>query len=83
MTKDFSIDLNLVNSDEFLAMPKDAQLLYYNLLVNQDENGNVHNAKAIQRALRVDKDSLMVLEEKGYINEADDIIGYTVTNCLY
>lgn len=83
MDRNFVLDVELINCDEFLDMPKDAQLLYFNLLVNQSENGNVYNAKAIQRALRVDKDSLEVLAEKGFIVATDDIAGYTIITSLY
>ena len=72
MNKDISIDLNLVNSDEFLDMPRDVQLLYYNMLVNQNEDGVVYNAKAIQRALCISETCIKILVAKNFVKEKED-----------
>lgn len=75
------IDIDLVNSDDFLSMPKDAQLLFYNMLIHQNEIGNVYNAKTLQRTLQLGFDSLLTLIGAGYVLDAGDG-GYTVVTEL-
>jgi hypothetical protein len=82
LNKKFELDLALVNNDAFIDMPKSAQLLYFHLLINADNEGLVNNVKAIQRAIRVDEDTLNVLVEENFILETDEVNEYLVVDEL-
>ena len=82
MNKKFTLDLNLVNSDAFVDMSGSAQLLYFHLLVNADGEGIINNVKAIQRAIRVDEDTVNVLVEENFLIESDEINEYIIVDDL-
>lgn len=67
-----TIDFDIVNCDDFLELPQEAQVLYFHLLMRADNDGYVNNAKAILRATRCKKISLDLLEEKDYIQYTED-----------
>jgi len=57
----------ITQSDSFLDMPKESQLLYFHLGVMADDDGFVASTKMIQRVLGVSDDSLKILFVKKFI----------------
>lgn len=55
MSKNYALSQDIVFSDKFLSLTKDAQLLYFHLVVNSD-NGLLFNANAICRAVNIIND---------------------------
>lgn len=82
MCKKIEVDLLMLGSDAFVDMPKSAQLLYFHLLINSNEEGIVNNAKAIQRAIRVDDDTINILVQENFVLETEDINEYWVVDNL-
>ena len=82
MCKKIEIDLDMLNSDAFVDMPKSAQLLYFHLLINSNADGTVNNAKAIQRAIRVDDDTINILIQENFVLETEDVYEYLVVDNL-
>ena len=82
MCKKIEIDLDMLNSDAFVDMPKSAQLLYFHLLINSNADGIVNNAKAIQRAIRVDDDTINILIQENFVLETEDVYEYLVVDNL-
>lgn len=82
MCKKIEIDLDMLNSDAFVDMPKSAQLLYFHLLINSSADGIVNNAKAIQRAIRVDDDTINILIQENFVLETEDVYEYLVVDNL-
>ena len=82
MCKKIEIDLDMLNSDAFVDMPKSAQLLYFHLLINSNADGIVNNTKAIQRAIRVDDDTINILIQENFVLETEDVYEYLVVDNL-
>lgn len=61
----FSVDV--VCSDSFIDMSHDAQLLYFHLSMNADNEGFVNNPKTIIRTIGVNKESLNELIDSNFV----------------
>ena len=59
------IDINLINSDDFLSLESEAQSLYLQFIISADDDGFVGNPKAIMRMSgKKGKDLDELIEEK-------------------
>lgn len=61
------IKRQIVMSDIFLAMNNAIQLLYYQLMLEADDDGFISNPLTLVRMVDSRKEYLEVLEEKGYL----------------
>lgn len=61
----FSIDI--IDTDDFLAMPATARLLYYDLSMRADDEGFVGSAKKIMTFTGAKEDDIRVLVSRGYL----------------
>ena len=61
----------MLQSDDFLALSKPAQLLYIHLNLLADDDGIVSNSKNAIRILGLTQNKLDILIEKGYIMKLD------------
>ena len=82
MLKPIFVDLALVDSDMFIDLPYETQLLYFYLVVHRNKEGIVNNPKAIQRAIGVSEGALKMLFVNGYVLEADEEGEVFVVNTL-
>ena len=57
----------LTSSDLFLEMPKDAQLLYFHLALDADDDGFINSPNKIIRCVGCQKSDMEVLIKKGYL----------------
>ena len=57
----------LTSSDLFLEMPKDAQLLYFHLALDADDDGFINSQNKIIRCVGCQKSDMEVLIKKGYL----------------
>lgn len=57
----------VVRTDNFLAMPKDTQYLYIQLLLEADDDGFITNAKSTMKTLECTEDDLALLIAKNYL----------------
>ena len=57
----------IVDSDEFLDMPTEAQNLYFHLAMRADDDGFISNPKRILRFIGISADALMTLIDKRFI----------------
>lgn len=57
----------LTSSDLFLEMPKDAQLLYFHLALDADDDGFINSSNKIIRCVGCQKSDMEVLIKKGYL----------------
>ena len=57
----------LTSSDLFLEMPKDAQLLYFHLALDADDDSFINNPNTIIRCVGCQKSDMEVLIKKGYL----------------
>jgi len=57
----------IIDSDVFLDMPQNSQLLYFHLALRADDEGFVNNTKSIMRNVGCKDDDLRVLEAKKFI----------------
>lgn len=78
------ISLKIVDSGKFIKMPVTEQALYFQLCVHADDDGVVE-AYNILKCCEIKEESLMFLENNGYIKILDDnlvtyIIDWTVHN---
>ncbi len=67
----FSIDI--FESDRYLSLSKQAQVLYFYLVLHADDEGVVSNPNYLVRLLRHTSDKLTELETKEFIIKIDDI----------
>lgn len=58
--------IRVINSAKFLKMPIEAQCLYFHLVINADDGGDVE-AYAVMRITGANQDHLNILEAKGFI----------------
>ena len=82
MFKPILVDLRLIDSDMFIDLPFETQLLYFYLLAHRNKEGIVINPKAIQRAIGVKESALTMLLENGYVFESDGEGEVFVVNTL-
>lgn len=59
--------IGVIDSDAFLDLPKESQLLYFHLLMRADDEGFLNNAKGLARMLEISPNSLLVLFKKKFI----------------
>lgn len=59
--------LEIIDTDDFLAMPATARLLYYDLSMRADDEGFVGSAKKIMAFTGAAEDDMRVLVSRGYI----------------
>jgi len=59
--------LKILDTDNFLAMPTSARLLYCDLAMRADDDGFVDSPKKIMKMTGASEDDLKVLEAKNYI----------------
>lgn len=57
----------LTSSELFLEMPKDAQLLYFHLALDADDDGFINSPNKIIRCVGCQKSDMEVLIKKGYL----------------
>lgn len=60
--------LNVINDDNFYMLPHAAQLFYFHLCLQADDEGFVQNSRTLLRILDIQPEQVKVLEEKGYIH---------------
>ena len=72
MTKIVHLDLGLINSDAFLDMTAESQLLYFHFLASRNKEGIVNNPKAIQRMVGVKEDAFLMLGTNGFVFDGDE-----------
>ncbi len=65
------ISKKVVCTDRFLALTEKAQLLYYYLVLEADDDGFVGNPRAVFCLCGANKRSLALLIEKGYVEYFD------------
>lgn len=61
----------VIDTDEFLDMPATAQMLYFHLAMNADDDGFVGKPKTIMRMCRASEDDLTVLLGKQFVISFD------------
>lgn len=61
------IDINLINSDDFISLESAAQSLYLQFIANADDDGFVGNPKAIMRMSEKTKADLTELVKNGFV----------------
>ena len=61
----------VIDTDEFLEMPATAQMLYFHLAMNADDDGFVGKPKTIMRMCRASEDDLTVLIGKQFVISFD------------
>ena len=61
----------VIDTDEFLDMPATAQMLYFHLAMNADDDGFVGKPKTIMRMCRASQDDLTVLLGKQFVISFD------------
>lgn len=70
-----TFDKEITTSDVFLDMPLSVQALYFHLHMQADDEGRIHNAKAIIRMIGATADDLEELELYGFIESGQASIG--------
>lgn len=58
---------SITDSDDFLDLPLDVQLLYFHLGMQADDEGFLNNTKKIVRMLGVEPDALRILCDMGFL----------------
>ena len=71
MAKRRMISIDIVESDRFCTLKSSAQLLYFHLNMNADDDGVVDKWKSILRYLRIKREHLDSLIDAGYVIELD------------
>ena len=61
------VDINLINSDDFILLESAAQSLYLQFIANADDDGFVGNPKAIMRMSEKTKADLTELVKNGFV----------------
>ena len=71
MAKRRMINSEIVNTDAFHSLPRDAQLLYFNFCLAGDDDGFVANPLLLMTMLGVPKKNLKILADSGYLTLFD------------
>ena len=58
---------SITDSDDFLDLPLDVQLLYFHLGMQADDEGFLNSTKKIVRMLGVEPDALQILCDTGFL----------------
>ena len=69
---------SIIESDTFLDMPAEAQILYVHLNMNSDDDGFCDNPRSIMRACGASNDSMKLLIAKKFILTFDKNDGFIV-----
>lgn len=56
--------------DDFLELPAEAQAAFFHLLMWADDKGNVRNPKAVSRMAAISEETLKMLADCKFIEEA-------------
>ncbi len=67
MAKKRMFSLDIIDTDIFLDLPAQAQLLYFHLNLNADDEGFVGRPKKITKILQIDIDNYELLEKNNFI----------------
>ncbi len=67
MMKRRMFSLDVVDTDDFIEMPVEAQCLYFHLGMRADDNGFVSNPKKITKMVNCLPDDLEILIKKRYL----------------
>ena len=59
--------IKIIDSDEFLDLPLEAQSLYFHLAMRADDDGFVNNAKRLVRTIGASPEDLKMLEDKRFV----------------
>ena len=65
---------SVVESDAFLDLPAGAQALYFHIGMHADDDGFVNGPKQIARKLRVGRQYIGLLVEKGFLIPFEDVV---------
>ena len=65
---------SVVESDVFLDLPVGAQALYFHIGMHADDDGFVNGPRQIARKLRVGRQYISLLVEKGFLLQFDDLV---------
>ena len=65
---------SVVESDAFLDLPVGAQALYFHIGMHADDDGFVNGPRQIARKLRVGRQYISLLVEKGFLLQFDDLV---------
>lgn len=65
---------SVVESDAFLDLPVGAQALYFHIGMHADDDGFVNGPRQITRKLRVGKQYLEMLVERGFLLQFEDVV---------
>ena len=65
---------SVVESDVFLDLPVGAQALYFHIGMHADDDGFVNGPKQIARKLRVGRQYISLLVEKGFLLQFEDLV---------
>ena len=69
---------SIIESDQFMDMPADAQMLYIHLSMASDDDGFCDNPRAIMRQCGASDDSMKILRAKKFILTFDKNDGFVV-----
>ena len=58
---------SITDSDDFLDLPLDVQLLYFHLGMQADDEGFLNSTRKIVRMLGVEPDALQILCDMGFL----------------
>lgn len=65
----------IFEQDDFIDMPKTAQVLYFHLLLRSDADESlINNPKAIMRMIGANEDDMRILLAKGFVSYVDDTV---------
>lgn len=63
---------SVIDSDNFLSMPPEAQLLFFHLIMRAKTNGIIDNLRGICREVNIDRDFIIALQSEGYIKKLNE-----------
>ena len=72
MAKRRMLATSIVCSWRFMALPPEAQALYYQINFNADDDGFCDNVMMLVLGLQIDTSNIQVLIDKGYLLQFDD-----------
>jgi len=70
---------DIIFSGRFLKMPKDAQLLYFYILANSDDQG-ICEAYSIIKMIGSNEEHVKILESKSFLVILDEYLTISLTN---
>ena len=82
MRKRRMVSMRVVDSDLFLDMPMDAQLLYFHLAMRAEDDGFI-TPKKVMRLIGCSDAAFALLVEKGFITIVDDNLACRIRRYKY